>query len=77
MTAFTKQRLADAATEALAIRIASLLSSEGAEIQEEPYHNGTAPEYGGGYCFTVTRGGEDFHIEVIGPYVEGDENDEL
>jgi hypothetical protein len=72
MTAFETQKAADEATEALTNLVAAWAREEGHEATPAE-DNGTLPEYGGGYCTTLTIDGEDFHVEIISPYVEGDE----
>ena len=74
MTAFQTQKAADEATLELAWKVVRQLRRKRGSIVETPYDNGTLPEYGGGYCFSAEIDGENYHIEIIGPYVEGDED---
>lgn len=75
MTTFTTQAAADAHTERLALQIAQHLRESYPALVETPFHNGTKAAYGGGYCFTATLNGEDYHFEIVGPYVEGDDDE--
>ena len=74
MTAFPTQKAASDATKELTWEIVRWVRQHKGWEATDPEDNGTLPEYGGGYMTTLTIDGEDYHVEIVEPYVEGDED---